>query len=245
MPSKTAFNPSRNIALTAYLSPRSHFPPGIYFESSLSAILRDARGATGRDDEGVLPPDRAHEGRSWLGALGYLCLIDQVGTAVRPKRVTTIPLDEHWPPSFVRGLARFAPDLVSSPLDRAALYGVRCALAHDFSLVNMGNDGRVRGEKKPPRPGTQRLIDRLHVFNYTFDPERPLVDHAVQLWRRTTWTPRPEQMTVVNLYKVGNLAESIVATAQAMHVAGRLTINDEYVRSPRELMVRYGLSYRE
>ena len=96
-------------ALDAYLAPRVIRPDGLTFESSFAALLRDARQATSRDDTtGALPRRRAYEGRSWLGALGYLCLIDQVGTAVRPKRTTKIPLSQREPTSFMRCLRRFS-----------------------------------------------------------------------------------------------------------------------------------------
>ena len=49
---------------------------GVQYKSSLIALLTDARGATGRDlDTGsVVSPDHT---RSWLGATGYLILLDR------------------------------------------------------------------------------------------------------------------------------------------------------------------------
>lgn len=224
------------LALNAYLSARTTDPSGQVYESSFAALLRDARGATARDaSTGSLAPAEAYRGRSWLGALGYLCLLDQIGSAVRPKRGPTLPIKQSRPPAFLRCLERFAPDLVVSPSDRSALYGLRCALAQDYSLMNIGGDGRVRGKA---------AADKTHAFNFTCDDTSPLVLHARTPWRRSTWLPRERHTTVVNLYKVGNLAEEVVARVRRMHRAGRLRINDEYVRSPRELVVRYGLSYQ-
>ena len=225
------------VALDAYLSPRQKKPDGLIFESSFAALLRDARGITGRDpNTGALPRLEAYNSRSWLGALSYLCLLDQIGTTVRPKRVQTIPRATSQPPAFTRCLQRFAGAAVLSPADQNALYGLRCALAHDYSLVNMGGDGR---ERRSPK------VDKTHAFNFTCDATSELITHASSAWRRSTWTPAKRQTTVINFYELGNLAEAIVAEVRGLHRATRLRINDEYVRSARELLVRYGLTYWE
>lgn len=226
--------PTVSEALTAYLSPRRRDPNGVVTESSFAALLRDARGATRRDDNGHLPPADAGDGRSWLGALGYLCLIDQIGSAVRPTRTTKIPTKHIQPPAFRRCLDRFAGELVPTSADRDTLYALRCALAHDYSLINVGGDGRVRN------PSTAQ---RTRAFTYTCDAFTPLITDASTAWRRSTWSPRREHATLINLYELGNLAEAIVQHVRELHGARRLRINDEYVRSPRELAVRYGLTY--
>jgi hypothetical protein len=56
---------------------------GRYVFSGFTAALRDARGATGRHPSSgavVKPEDNC----SWLGAVGYLILLDQIGTCFKP-----------------------------------------------------------------------------------------------------------------------------------------------------------------
>ena len=91
---------------------------------------RDARQATGRDAYGLLPHDAASP--SWLGAVGYLCFIDQVGSAIyrqsrgRPRART----DFHCGLKSFSHLHRTASDVCD------VLYSLRCSLAHDYSLLN-------------------------------------------------------------------------------------------------------------
>ena len=70
--------------------------------SSFWAALRDARCATGRNVETGTVVDEAKTG-SWLGAIGYLMLLDQIGTAVRrseapesPSLRVALPFARHW-----------------------------------------------------------------------------------------------------------------------------------------------------
>jgi hypothetical protein len=50
---------------------------GMKYQSSLIAILGDARGAADRDGKGRVKPNR--RSLSWLGATAYLIMLDQVG----------------------------------------------------------------------------------------------------------------------------------------------------------------------
>src|SRR5437016_5185759 len=50
--------------------------------SCFAAALHDARKASGRNEDTAEVVDPASQG-NWLGAIGYLCMFDQLGTTVR------------------------------------------------------------------------------------------------------------------------------------------------------------------
>jgi hypothetical protein len=72
-----------NLAIKLHLS---YHPPaeGIHIFSGFTAALRDARTAAGRDELGK-KVDHTKYG-SWLGAIGYMALLDQIGTCFKPKQ---------------------------------------------------------------------------------------------------------------------------------------------------------------
>lgn len=55
--------------------------------SAFCAALRDARKFTGRnlDTGGKLSEPSCGDHGSWLGAIGYMTLIDQIGSCFKPK----------------------------------------------------------------------------------------------------------------------------------------------------------------
>jgi hypothetical protein len=90
--------------------------------SSFEAVFADAHTAS-------------RAGSVRLGAIGYLCFFDQLGSAVRrtdqnPESSNTLEM----------ALELFT-DLSES--DRAVLYALRCSLAHDFSRCNMAEQARL------------------------------------------------------------------------------------------------------
>jgi hypothetical protein len=123
-------SPSQLLALWLYLPLRMNTPQGpIELRSSLEASLRNCRDATHRDANGNVPPGA--DAGSWLGAIGYLALLDQIGGAV-------INLHPSRKPSggscVERALAHFT-DVTGD--EAICLYALRNSLAHDFSLVNV------------------------------------------------------------------------------------------------------------
>jgi hypothetical protein len=68
----------------------------------------------------------------WLGALGYMVMLDQIGECFRP---TDADSPGAGTPDFIKALTYFA-DEVRDP-ERQALYALRCCFAHDYSLVNI------------------------------------------------------------------------------------------------------------
>jgi len=164
--------------------------------SSFVAALKDARTATNRDVEtGECDNSSAHG--SWLGALGYLALLDQIGKSYAP---TSESEAIHAGP-FKTALLRFAPytsfgDEIGE-LQVETLYGVRCSLAHDFSLLHR---------------------DRRNKFHFHFafgQGEGAIVTRAERAWDGESEL-LPENRTVVNLQRVGDLVEEIVAVMRRM-----------------------------
>jgi hypothetical protein len=189
--------------------------------SSFRALLRDARGATGRDrDDG-----RVVEGEhspSWLGALGYLVLLDQLGGALRTRDAEESPSEN----AFFTGLRVFAPEVTEE--DRWALYALRCSLAHHYTLHNPHGDPRLR-----------------HYF--TLDPERgaPLVSIPPpdQRWNGRVDEGRQGEATVVGLRTLGDLLESIVARLENTPLE-ELRIAP-CVGGPADLLTRYSFNFFE
>lgn len=152
-------NDEEHAALANYLAP-PRTEAGVMVTSALQAVLRDARGVTGRDpDTGTLREVR--HAATWLGATGYLIALDQLGKAVKPAGVA--PPER---PFFKACLENFAPDLGAD--DVRALYSLRNSFAHDFSLASQ-------------RQGLDEGPDHRHRF-FALDTVGPLVVHPPVQW---------------------------------------------------------------
>lgn len=74
---------------------------------------------------------------SWLGAVGYLILLDQIGKCFKP---VANPATDAEP--IIRALRNFSPIQDSPTLH--ALYALRNALAHDYALFNPNTNDPAR-----------------------------------------------------------------------------------------------------
>jgi hypothetical protein len=103
--------------------------------SGFTGGLQDARQATGRNPEtGVKRPGQAHG--SWLGPIGYMSILDQVGTCfTRAQGAGTVVSN-----AIVKALLLFA---AAARPEADGLYALRCSLAHDYSLSNVHRKKRV------------------------------------------------------------------------------------------------------
>jgi hypothetical protein len=209
-----------NTAITRHLNER---PPinGIQYKSSLIALLGDARGAAERNAvTGLVEPGK--QSASWLGAAGYLILLDQIGTCFKLKG-PEVQADN----AITRALMYFSHIQDNATLD--ALYGLRNALAHDYALFNPHATNPAR----------------RHAFNFCADAVSPLVRLPVAVWSGDydpdKLIPR-EQTTMVNLRRIGDLAEEVVAALRRYHQAGRLMIRPPLTVA--EFHVRYGMAWK-
>jgi hypothetical protein len=208
---------SEREALLMYLTAQ-HPGEQLGFMSSFQAVLHDARGVTRRDGDGVVRPGQDSHSSAWIGAVAYLTFMDQIGTALtlrdRPKEE---------PGNAVRLCLRdFAPNMPARDVD--AIYALRCALVHDFSLFNMN-------------PDTPRM--KFH-FGFVADTSSPLVAHSQEQWTGKfdgiNWATT---QTTINLRAIGDLGEACNrAVMEAWH-AGRVQSRLE----PAELVIRYGIFY--
>ena len=117
--------------------------------SSFEAAFGDAEAAFG--------------GPVWLSAVGYLCWFDQLGDALR--RTDRRPVSSR---AFEKALEWFSP---LSAAERAALYALRCALAHDYSLVNVPEFKDPKGRWRSYQHAFVLHVDDLENL-VTFPDER-------------------------------------------------------------------------
>lgn len=197
-------------------------PPanGIKYISSLMALLNDTRAQAERDDNGQLLSGK--RGQSWLAATGYLVLLDQVGTSFQVKGKKGF--GDH---PIIWAVHSFSSAQDVPTLD--ALYALRCALAHDYSLIN---------------PNTN-MPSRRHLFNLIADATTPLITFPKTPWSGTydlTNPPTADEITLVNLQKVGDLAEEVVAKLRELHANKELEIRPPMTVD--QFHLRYGLVYQ-
>lgn len=189
----------------------------VQFFSTLYKGLVDCRSATNRDMQtGKKLADKEHD--SWVGALGYLALLDLIGTCLTRGGRNVTALGEGNP--FVHALEVFT-DLKTGEI--AALYALRCAFAHDFSLYNI----------HPSKP------ELTHYFNLLIDADAPLVRPATTPWLGNYKHRPPECATAVGLTRIGDLVEGVYADLLRLARHDELTIRLE--GGPEELDDRYSL----
>lgn len=174
-------------AIQAYLSEIKHQEGRNYF-SGFRGGLRDTRQATGRNlDTGEKKVVGNHG--CWLGAIGYLVLLDQIGTTLKPK-----------------GAARATGNTINIALtyftslnkaERCALYALRCAFAHDFSLVNI-----------PPAKARDRVLLQHHFIVDRGDNGR-FIELPTIPWDGDIQNLDRSYMTYVNLEALGDMFEDI------------------------------------
>lgn len=189
--------------------------------STFSAVVRDARQMTGRNLTTGIVEDESQAG-SWLGALGYLVMLDQVGQCFRP---TPLPREAPHPANVAKALTYFAPKLGDDEI--LALYALRCAFVHDYGLSSWSNIPHAAG--------------LTHRFQLTADAKSPLIGLPPTPWNGDlTVASLRRSQTVVNLRALGDLAESIVANVQARQRAGLLDI--ELPSGINELFARFAVT---
>ena len=102
---------------------------GLEYKSPYMAALMDARATTGRNVNTGYITDSSKVG-NWSGALSYMVLIDHIGIFI--SKVDGGNTDKT---KFVKDLKDFT-NLFEQHI--YALYALRCAFAHQYSLINVG-----------------------------------------------------------------------------------------------------------
>ena len=150
--------------------------------SCFRAVLVDARKFTGRNmNNGSKLPDSKHG--CWLGALGYMALLDQIGTCLKPKR-------RNEDGNKIEKALKYFTNLDEAEIQ--AIYALRCAFVHDYSLAN-----------------TNERQDRQHVFTVCEGDRAPLVQLPAIPWDGVYHTDSRDNRTIINLEAFGDLVESI------------------------------------
>jgi hypothetical protein len=205
-------------AISRFLS--SPTGDNVQFFSSLYKGLADCRSATNRDLEtGERIPGKDHD--SWVGALGYLSLLELIGTCFIRKGLDQQTPEEIIP--FIHALETFGG---ITKEEISALYALRCAFAHDFSLYNV----------HPTKP------ELTHYFQLLVDADIPLLQTAKKPWDGDYRRTPQECATVVGLPRIGDLVENIYISLQQLAKSGGLEIR--LSGGARELSDRYGVMKR-
>lgn len=179
--------------------------------SCLTAIVRDARVACARD---------IHTGKrieslkaSWLGMVGYLIALDQVGTAVKRHSYSgqNAPIEN--------ALEQFT-DLPEK--ERQLIYSLRNAMLHNYSLVN------VHPKRRPGYNHVLTMTDPLHSTLATFPKTE---------WNGDFASVIPGVSTVVNINAVADVAE--LAFVRLSHEAHSANLRINVAGGVTELIKRF------
>jgi len=171
-----------------HLNLKGHRKDNLVWESSLVIALRDARKSSGRNEETGIVETNQTCGYSgcWLGAIGYLTVLDLIGKTYKPKE--SLPLTKTN--SHIDSALQYFGNVTYE--NACAIYALRCSLMHDYNLINLG-------KSKP---------ELNHVF--TVDVAGPLVS------LRTCNAPAIFELpisinsiTTINLRALGDKVEEI------------------------------------
>lgn len=212
-------NISEQQAIDAHLSDRQpiQLPDGVRIQvtSGFWACLSDARTGTGRDAEGRIVDGR--RSTSWLGNVGYLVLLDQIGSCFKGRTQAVVQGN-----AIEKALSYF------TGLDQAhkrAIYALRCALAHDYSLIN----------KNPNQ------ADLQHHFTLTGGSGR-LVVFPTQAWDGDIHNQTQHNQTVVDVVEIGNLVEGIYR--ELVRLAANNELEIVLSGGKDELLMRYTFAFQ-
>jgi len=192
---------------------------GLITESCLTAALRDARYITGRNKKTGLPDQNNTCGYlgNWSGAMCYITILDQIGKCYRPKskpketRGTSIELT-------LKYFTSLSDDEIS------AVYALRNAFFHDFSLYNYNSNPKLK---------------------HTFTVDNHLTNKVVKLpkipWDGKMTSRTTENNTYINLKTLGDLVEEIYKSLLELESKKELIL--ELPGGETELINRYTFSH--
>jgi hypothetical protein len=174
---------------------------GLIYFSGFSGALIEARQAAYRREDGTKIPNIKHGG--WLAAIGYFALLEQIGNCFRPKETL---VKVHGNENGIKKALKFFSNLTKEEID--ALYALRCAFAHDFSLSNIKTEGSKR----------------VHHFRVTEGTGTPLVLFPKEEWDGSYQDIKPETTTTVNLELFGDMVEALISRLMDMAQKDQLAI---------------------
>lgn len=121
---------------------------------------------------------------SWLGNIGYMVLLDQIGSCFKPRNVQLVQGNE-----IMKALNHFTS---LSDEEKNIIYALRCALAHDYSLCNINS----------------KKSELTHNFALT-KGSNVLIKKPIARWNGDFQSRNADNQTLVDLQEVGNLVEDI------------------------------------
>lgn len=193
---------------------------GKRIDSCLSAAFHEARHITGRNKlTGALDPENqwGYLG-SWSGAMCYMTILDQIGKCYRsiskPQITNCSPIE--------KALVYFS-SLIDTEI--SAIYALRNAFFHDFSLYNRNNSN----------PNLQ------HTFTVDNHPTKPIVRLPKTNWDGQMSSRNPDNNTYVNLKTLGDLVENIYRDLVLLESRSELVL--ELDGGEEELLNRYTFTY--
>lgn len=212
-------------AIKAHLTTNYLSLNGMTLFSGLCGGLKDARKMTGRHlntgekfaDNAICSNDengpcfKGHTG-SWLGTMGYMALLDQIGKCYKPKSKTRIKGNI----SAIKKCLKYFTSLGDDEID--IIYSLRNAFFHDYSIFN-----KYEGNNK--------------FFFLGHEANAPIVHAPMQKWDGDFNNTKPQCQTWVNLEAIGDLVERIYKDLQQLASANQLDI--ELAGGLEELITRY------
>jgi hypothetical protein len=186
---------------------------GVSIDSALVRGLCNVRKETGRDKNGFKITGEDHG--SWLGAIGYMAILDQTGNCFKPRTCPALGNE-----NSIQKALRYFTRLGKCKIN--AIYALRCSLAHDYSLSNI------------PKNKDQTL---QHRFIVTQGEKTPLIRLPRDPWDGNILKNERRNTTVVNLEKLGDLVETVYKRLVHLHKHDRLDISLK--GGPDELIQRY------
>ncbi len=182
--------------------------------STLVAALRDSRALTKRNlRNGEFEIENSGDIGNWLGAMGYMTILDQIGSSLSLKGKDKLSKRS----SILRALKFFDGRLTE--LQIHALIALRNAFFHDFNLINLG-----KGEFKS---------EQTHRFIVYALPDNRIVTLPNVKWNgdfeNKTWDKQTE--TKVNLFEFGNLVESVVKEVQKKIERDEVELNEVNIKA--------------
>jgi hypothetical protein len=189
--------------------------------STLLVGLRDCRAYTKRDiqtgsyDSGIAQGDEGN----WLATIGYFTILDQLGSCYKP-------IGEPEPAGNANtikfAIEKFAYDMLENDDKKLnALIGLRNAFTHDFNLLNIPRDSRM-------------VWLQQHKFTVTVDTANSwIVKLPSRLWDGNIDGKNfydNSDSTFVNLFGIGNLAETIYSKITLLNKANGLELRMPLIR---------------
>lgn len=156
---------------------------GCTWKSPYMAALIDARKVTARNIRTGEKLNKEHG--CWLGALGYMALIDHVGGIVRLKNEDKDDND------FLSALKYFTN---LNDKQRKALYALRCSFAHNYHLYNVN----------------KKEMGKTHHFAVTSGSKsNDVIIFPEKQWDGDHKTKGDQNKTIINLELFGDLVEEM------------------------------------